>query len=323
MDQLLQLKSKTLTNLSVVCGSTIKSTKKENALQLMHNLQYHSKLPRNINILSIDIGIKNFSYCKLKVDSFKPSLNLNFDNWKTMDLNLKYPSNYHTPINDVISNRQRLGFLNYLIFKDLILQNQPDIILIENQRVKSNNNQVTLPGILLNYVFENLFYTNLEVLKNYEDLKCSLVPMNSNRLTNYLINRFLVKSEINSTKSKILRNKYVFNLLDNDLLSIEGIECKNQDKRSFMKQYNEQAEQKIKKLDDLFDSFLYALTFIQYCQNNRYLHHYLKNGLDIEDLVHILNNNSVYNLRKIEDIKLNESAESLGHEFIELPEKII
>lgn len=320
MDQLLQLKSKTLTNLSVVCGSTIKSTKRDNAIQLMHNLEYHLKLPRKISLISIDIGIKNFSYCKLSnIESMDSKLHLNFNTWKTMDLNVKYPSNYQSPINDTISARQRLGFLNFLVFKDLILHNQPDIILIENQRVKSNNNQVTLPGILLNYVFENLFYTNFELLKNYEDLKCSLLPMNSSRLTNYLINRFLIKSEINSSNSKILRNKYVFNLLDNDMLTIEGMDCKNQDKRSFMKQYNQQADQRIRKLDDLFDSVLYALTFIQYHQNNRYLDHYLKNNLDVNELVHILNNNSVYYLRKIEDIKLTESAEPLGHKFIELP----
>lgn len=325
MDQLLKYKSDTLGQLMVLCGAISKPTKAAKANQLVHTLNFHLQLPLEFNILAIDIGIKNFSYCQLHhVNIYDPQYRLNFHNWQTLDLAQKYqvPGTFDDKVNDTVNMKMKLGYLNYRIFKDLIADSkpQPHIVLIENQRVRSNNNSATLPTILLNHTFEHMFYSNYQTLRHYSPLPSQLIPMNSNRMTNFVINRFLDKTQINSKNSKVLRNRFWFHLRDHNLVKVDNIPGNAiVNTKLFLKCYNETASQKISKIDDLLDSFLYNLSFIENFQNNMYLNYYLRNNLDVTDLVWKLNNNLVYKLRQIEGLVFNEYAGDLGHQWLSLP----
>lgn len=332
MQALLKYKVNTLNQLSLLCGAPIRANKHEKSCQILQTLNFYLKLPNRFNLIAIDIGIKNFSYCKLpefhienfdlhKAGTFK----VLFKDWKTLNLTEKYPIsneflllNLHGSFdtNDLLKDKYYISYLNHKIYNDLIHDpNCMNVLLIETQRTKSNNNKVTLPNILDNYHFENLFYSqNLSnSLKGNSDFNL-ILPMNSNRMTNFLINRFLIKDDINSKNSKKLRLKLVPYLIKTGVLKVAELNEPNPLIKSLLTLYNSM-ESKISKLDDLFDSFLYSVSFLLYYYNSLWINEYIRQGKDLEELVNILNYNQLSILKGLfeqESLTINDTFMELS-----------
>lgn len=332
MQSLLKYKVTTLNLLSLLCGSPIRSNKQDKSAQILRTLNFYLQLPRGFDLVAIDIGIKNFSYCKIpkfSIESFDlqapDAFKVLFDTWKTLNLTEKYPRsnefldfnlNGSFETNDLLQDKYYLGYLNHKIYHDVVGESKLlSVLLIETQRTKSNNNKVTLPNILDNYHFENLFYSQnlVNSMKGHSAMNL-LLPMNSNRMTNFLINRFLIKEDINSKNSKKLRLKLVPYLIDNKLLNIEGSDDSNTLIKSLLALYNF-SESKITKLDDLFDSFLYNVSFLLYYYNSLWVNEYIKHDRNLEELVDILNYNQLgilQGLFKAENLTINETFAGLN-----------
>ncbi|KAG2732172.1 hypothetical protein G9P44_004589 [Scheffersomyces stipitis] len=255
-DTLLKYKSTSLNQLALLCGLPTKTNKKARVDCLVQGLNMASKLhPKSPTILSVDIGIKNFSYCKVKLADLaeisEPSI---VDKWAKVNLHDTYGSDYVPLLNldTLIDSKRYINYICKRLVSDIV--DTPDIVVMETQRTRSNNNAITLPNVLLNYTFENILYANL-----YNSLpKCVIVPMTSTSMINFWINRFVSKESLrkHSKSSKKIRSQLFFHWLG----SSDGpfkLPAEVQDKKSLLK-YLEL--QKSDKIDDLVDSLLYNLT---------------------------------------------------------------
>lgn len=334
MNHLAKYKNETLNQLSVLCGSTIKSTKTEKCHQLLSNLNFYLQLPPKFNLIGIDIGIKNFSFCKIRQFDIT-----NFDNqnglvilpkdWKTIDLLAKYPiespefQKFNTlgqfEFNDLIKSKYYVSFLNEKVLGLLATKSSVmNVFLIESQRIKSNNNKMTLPNILTNYLFESLFYANM--LGKHQ----LLLPMNSNKMANFMINRF-VEKKVTSSNSKKLRLKLLLFMVNKKLIDLPGLDLGQElpklqgpdplqlTSRSLLQYYNtNNPDAPIKKLDDFFDSYLYNLNFIYNYRNNLLLQHWLLEEKDISMLVQYLNG---YQMKPTEEFFSDQLNKELEYQF--------
>lgn len=312
MNHLRKYKNDTLNQLSVLCGTSIKPAKHEKCHQLLTNLNFYLQLPAELNLIGIDIGIKNFSFCrilKFNISSFDNHRSLLIDpqDWRTVDLLAQFPAESpefqalnkfnQFDLNDVIQSKLYVSYLNSKVLQMLQSNSTKgskslDVLLIESQRIKSNNNKMTLPNILTNYLFESLFYSNLLGADNK-----LLLPMNSNKMANFMINRFLDKAnQITSTSSKRLRLRLLEFMVSRELIELPNVanfmsagKSSGITTRKILQWYNGNNPEPIKKLDDFFDSYLYILNFIYNYRNNLYLHHWLVHEWDIEELIDYLN----------------------------------
>lgn len=251
-------KAKTLNNILISCGFPSYSKKSENissiinGLKLFHEnkLIYDKIKCKKLTILSIDIGIKNFSYCKSINDitingnrngnrngngNGNGGSKINLNNWFNINLINEFPFESITnDLNSMINTKKHLSHLSNSIINEIILQDPiPQIISIEVQRTRSNGKNSTLPTILLNYTLENMIYSSFhthQILEKKElkkNLDSSLIiPVNSRNLVNFWINRFINKSSIkfNASLTKKLRYQLIINNLKNlNFLSFENL----------------------------------------------------------------------------------------------------
>ncbi|ODV67166.1 ribonuclease H-like protein [Hyphopichia burtonii NRRL Y-1933] len=251
-------KSSTLTQVALNCGFPTEGTK-QNKIDLIYNgLKLYNVTGDNIDILSIDIGIKNFAYCKSKLDFSNIKLenwqnnklenwqnnklenwqnnqlenwqnnqleiwqNINLENWQNINLNEKFKYNQ---LSNIIDEKNHLSYLSNCIINQIIMIPPfPKIITIENQRTRSNGLTATLPTVLTNYTLENMLYSSIYTNKLYnEKFNPLVIPLNSRNMVNFWINRFLKKSNIkfNSLLTKKLRINLVLHLLTNNIIKLD------------------------------------------------------------------------------------------------------
>ncbi|KAI5966862.1 CCE1 [Candida pseudojiufengensis] len=260
-------KISTLNDIAILCGSPILGPTKSKRIEgiiSQYNL-FQNQFLNNVgptkkqSILSIDIGIKNFSYCKSYTSSnFNWPIEIN--KWDKLNLNEKYGINYVPVLNPstIIDQKRYLNFITNSLIDDL-KPNLSKIKIIEIQRTRSNNNSKTLPIIMQNSIFENLL-----LLKIYPEF-CFLVT--SFKMIHFWIYRFISKtSEKNLKKNnKIIRKEFIFSVF-NKLFKIPGYTESKLDSKKLLEHLK---LQKNEKIDDLIDSLLYNLLIN--CQlNNLY-----------------------------------------------------
>lgn len=292
-------KSSTLTQVALNCGFPTEGTKL-NKIDLIYNgLKLYNVTGDNIDILSIDIGIKNFAYCKSKLSDFSnPELknwpNVKLKNWQNVNLNEKFKYNQ---LSNIIDEKNYLSYLSNCIINEIIMITPfPKIITIENQRTRSNGLTATLPTVLTNYTLENMLYSSIYTNKLYnEKFNPLVIPLNSRNMVNFWINRFLKKSNIkfNSLLTKKLRINLVLHLLTNNIikLDIDLKELSIVDKKPnyLLKLINAHSSNKISKIDDLVDCLLYNYMMIQFLQNQSTLANVIEHDLDLDSFVNNLN----------------------------------
>lgn len=197
-----------------------------------------------LNIFSIDVGLKNFSFCKMQVNtktlhadsSIKAYLTIHKPTvyqWYKMNLNQFTrnesfdftPENYSYMINKLIFE---------LIFPNLgnsTKKETPDIILIERQRFRTMGSHNIFEHILKSNILENMLYSSLNTLRliNHHNLKFQLISVNPQVMSSYWVNYYennknnyksITENKIfdkkkNEIDSKQLRIQLVYNWLDN------------------------------------------------------------------------------------------------------------
>lgn len=284
-------KSSTLTQVALNCGFPTEGTKLHKIDLIYNGLKLYNFTGDNIDILSIDIGIKNFAYCKSKLNDFS---NLKLKNWQNVNLNEKFKYNQ---LSNIIDEKNYLSYLSNCIINEIIMITPyPKIITIENQRTRSNGLAATLPTVLTNYTLENMLYSSIYTNKLYnKNFNPLVIPLNSRNMVNFWINRFLKKSNIkfNSLLTKKLRINLVLHLLTNNIinLDIDLKELSIVDKKPnyLLKLINAHSSNKISKIDDLVDCLLYNYMMIQFLQNQSSLANVIEHDLDLDSFVNNLN----------------------------------
>lgn len=325
--QLSKYKNEVLNQVCIVCGFTIKTKKADKVESIVNGMQAFSGVPRRVNILAIDVGLKNLSYCKISglpgVGEERPQLELG--KWKKLNLHERYGTGYRLVTNDMeslIDSKRYMSFLSYLLIKDVILGQAyvPDVIVIENQRTRSNNLLSTLPNVLMNYTFENMVYSSFLTAQQYhpELRKTIVTPMNASKMIHFWINRFAVCPKGLQTKklriqlffewitaqeapfshnfdipdgfgdlSPLQKSKYLLNLL--------GLPALNN------------------KIDDLIDSLLYGLTSYKLLKNQHKLRGYLDGDGDLSAFVDDVNSEHFSLIKKVvvaNDLELIDKPKS-------------
>ncbi|ODV94106.1 hypothetical protein PACTADRAFT_76741 [Pachysolen tannophilus NRRL Y-2460] len=190
----------------------------------------------NFKILSIDMGIKHFAYCKISIkksQSFKGKPVI--DEWNKMNLinwsSSVIPSGATGTLEFTPLNYSKLS--NELIF-ELIYSNgyNPDLILIERQRFRTMGNSNVLENILKSNILENMLFSSLTTLNRYDSTKFQSLLVSSSPLTmtNYWVNYKTmavnngkkIDENINSPpnnaeNSKKIRIKLVSNWITNNI----------------------------------------------------------------------------------------------------------
>lgn len=248
MNPLEALKQSTLHSFSLHCGFPL-HVNKAGRLQQISKLSWlldrilenRGKAP--LRIVSVDVGIKNFSYCKA---TYSPKIN-QICNWDVCDLHSRFGfkdplfSRYlaspgsETPkktessnedeehedekrailelLDDSIDSKAYLSRLAVSVVDEFLLAGEiPHVITVECQRTRSNTNKLTLPNVMLNHSFEHMLYAVLAARQssNPKLSNIALVPMNSNKMVNFWQSRFLVRQKESNAKTKKMRSELAF-----------------------------------------------------------------------------------------------------------------
>lgn len=303
----------TLNQVGLLCGLKSGTTKQTRIDQIISGLNIYNHIKTNcdetkLNVLSIDIGVKNFAYCQINKLDLTGTKILGIKKWNKLNLNEKYP---YEPLMDESTIYDKKVHINHLaneITKKL-LTNKPDIVVMEVQRTKSNNNSVTLQTVLLNFTLENLIYHQL-----WQAGKI-VVPMTSAQMINFWLNRFVTKECLSGNKNaKTFRNQIVLDWLNGAGTSLIKNTFTDGEvtKSSLLAALD--LPVKNNKIDDLIDSMLYNLTLIQQLRNQRVLQQYLLEERDLNEFVDKYNR---VQLDLIEPLITNNDLQLLD-EFLKL-----
>lgn len=293
-----------LSQVCVACGFVVKPRKQDKIDAIISGVQMAAKLPARINVLAIDVGLKNLSYCKLTQigtrGGEKPTLDTGA--WKKMDLHKEYGTSYKPLTNDITSLIDSKRYLSHLAFefvKDIAAGKGdiPHVIVMENQRTRSNNLLSTLPNVLLNYTFENMVYSTFWTLQQQQPkLRDTVIyPMNASKMLHFWLNRFVHCPK--NLQTKKLRIKLFFTWLNGDVSPfVHNLQLPDgfgnfsslQKSKYLLNELGLPAVNN--KIDDLIDSLLYALTTHRVIQTQNLLLECLRSNGDLLHFVEDINN---------------------------------
>lgn len=272
-----QLRVQVLHALAQHCGCAALGRKAERVAEIAaaqathHTLLAHTwAAHRPLRVLSVDVGLKNFSFC---VADYSEGGDMHIAEWLHLNLHEQYgPGDM---------SRTYLAKLAVCVVDDVFLRHQPHVATIEMQRTRSNNNQVTLPNVQLNASLEYMLYAAHAARAQPGTL---LVPVHATKLANFWLGRFTGKKV--QPPAKRLRSALVSSWLTNPRAAPFDF--------SAGRSYTEVAQSRVidsllhsygvsaPKKDDLIDSLLYNMA---YALQFRHLAE-LSQCVDVPALVH-------------------------------------
>lgn len=298
------LKASALKSLALHCGYRSGTTKLARLVAAQKSLDFANRLLRNcrpqddIRVLSVDVGIKHFSYSKVAYAGSAASI----DEWSVLNLHDRFGGaglqDNAVADDNLADAKAYMAHLALSVVDSVFLQRDwvPHIITIENQRTRSNSNQATLPNVLLNFTLEQMLYAAFaarqSAAKHLQGVH--VVPMNSNKMVNFWLSRFVAPlSKIPSAKSKQYRTNLVYSWLAEpslapfDIASFSlGLPSDFASQTALRKKASLKAalglEDSPVKVDDLVDSFLYNMTMALQLQRHRELQ---SGNVDLAELI--------------------------------------
>lgn len=300
------LLSPVLSQMALACGSPVAATKAAKISGLIHSLHFLDRLPLdNLNVVSIDVGIKNFSYCvSEKLDltrSYASHDVLPIAKWGHYDLHARYGSTYENLTGDPNSPVDSKGYLSHLanhVVSEILVNSspKPNLVVMETQRTRTRAQDATLPNVLLNYTLENMIYATYNCLQMNRAEKTVIVPMYSKNMVNYWLNRFFDKSSLRTSPSltKRLRSQFFFNWVSSKsspfafphlkLPKLDGLSNAKKS-QAIAKVAANDGSMLAKKIDDLIDSLLYNLTMVNMLKCQRQLLEAVEKEADLNALL--------------------------------------
>lgn len=284
----------TLARLAVICGAPAPAAIKDVRIKwfvnnykfYVDNFNTHS--PQK-SVLGIDVGVKNFSYCR----SIGSSFPIKITEWAKLDLNEKFGKNYQPLIDKetMIDTKRYFQFITKALVDEL-QPKQSDVVVMEAQRTRSHGNSSTLPSVLLCYNLENLIVSNA-----YPKI---IIPMTAHQMTNYWIHRFVATKAVkNATKNqKAIRFELLKSWKDK-LYKLPGYGDEELEKKNVLEYLK---LDKGEKIDDLMDSLLYNLTITSQFQNLKDFHDLVSTDVEKSDIQGFVDVKDQYHLELIKPV---------------------
>lgn len=203
MEVLLKQKASVLKSLATSCGIPSTGTKSVIATNILTDLnninnvehtyaiKNHGSNMVTPNVLAIDPGIKNFSYCKFRYPSeasgsltgkLKPVV----EEWNKVNLLSKY--SYLGIEESKLFSPNNFSKIVYELCKDLALIDgkcKIDLVLIEQQRFRSGGSSQVLEWTLRVNMLEIMLHSFLYSLNKQSNLR--ILPSNPRKMSNYLL----------------------------------------------------------------------------------------------------------------------------------------
>lgn len=311
------LKLTQLKSLAFQCGISTSGTKAALTNRLISEvvplLPNRSKNSSPTRILSIDMGIRNLAYCILQVSSEEESThqlsNPSVEAWRRIAVSSApvQPQEYMgNPVPKEAFDPQTLSIAAYTLLQKTLLPHNPTHVLIERQRFRSMGSPHILEWTVRVNMFESMLYAVLQTLKSEKIWGGEVVPVLPGKVGPFWTEQ--VESPESSKKARNTKNAKLLNkglkidlvkgwLETNHMVRLGTPEAEStaqaymdkwrrlpgraKGKTSLIPHKNAQGEE-LGKLDDLADSLLQGMAWLEWERNKRKV---LREGVDALDLV--------------------------------------
>lgn len=263
---MLRQKLKVLKEIAFYCGIPSSLAKEELATLLTSTLNARNDFKPPLNVISIDVGLSNFSFADVSYKNWSSKPHIN--RWNHTNLKEKFSFAQNE------TWRSSLSSLAVNAVDKLLLagKKKPSIILIEAQRTRNAFSTATLPIVLLNFAFEQMLYATLAA----RDSSIPVRPINASQMVPFWVSHYLQKqSKITPACSKKYRCSLVLGWLADPLLAPMDLSSITSHLPQDFSTMSTRAKTKSllasypfevapAKIDDLIDALLYNIaTFLQ------------------------------------------------------------
>ncbi|RKF64932.1 Cruciform cutting endonuclease 1, mitochondrial [Erysiphe neolycopersici] len=289
------LKQAQLKLIAFKCGLATSGTKPILLARILHELNRIASAPANNvcqRILSIDMGIRNLAYCTLDVNLNCPSPKIHA--WRNLSVSM-------TPVNPVIQDAKEqqqtlqakeafdpasMSVTAYNLLREKLLYDKPTHVIIEQQRFRSMGGRHIFEWTIRVNMFEAILHGILCTLKAEKIWNGTVVSVAPLRVGPFWLGR---DDDKRSTKNVAFRNKRrkidlvkswlenetsIVQLGNNEVLDVAERFTKSSTSRSSKSETASDDDGKdissnLAKLDDLSDSLLQGLAWIQWEKNKK------------------------------------------------------
>jgi cruciform cutting endonuclease 1 len=297
------LKLAQLKQLAFKCGISTSGTKPVLTSRLRDEITITSRQrPSPLRILSIDMGIRNLAYCILDVPKSSLKSRPSIRAWQRLSVstvpevleNRTEGSVEVTPVKEAF-NPATLSAAAYILLRKKLLLEEPTHILIERQRFRSMGSRNILEWTVRVNMFESILYAVLCALKGEGVWNGEVLAISPGKVGPFWVGEEtegVGSKKLRTSKNAKIRNKGAkIDLVRDWLEGGEMVELGNKSVEDVAKRYKEKwdrapggrkksqddGEEKMGKLDDLADSLLQGMAWIQWEENKRNV---LKHGVE-------------------------------------------
>jgi cruciform cutting endonuclease 1 len=288
------LKLTQLKQLAFKCGVSTSGTKPILTRRLHDEITLTPRQrPSSLRILSIDMGIRNLAYCILDVPE-SPKKLPSIRAWHRLAVSTvletpeAQPEGILLPVVKESFNPATLSSAAYTLLRKKLLPEEPTHILIERQRFRSMGSRNILEWTVRVNMFESILYAVLCTLKGEGVWKGEVQAITPGKVGPFWVDeekgdgggsRKVRKSQSAKIRNKGAKIDLVRSWLEGGEMVALGDKGVEGVARRYMEKWDRspggrrkggvEGEEKMGKLDDLADSLLQGMAWIQWEENKR------------------------------------------------------
>lgn len=197
MEALLRLKQPQLKVLSVLLGTSATGTKSFLAESLVATANRIETRPP-FTVLSVDMGVRNLSLCHFEVPENLREAQVT--GWSRLDIEKEFrPKTWPESVSSF--DPDRLAQITHDLVQERFYTHDtkklPDVILIERQRFRSGSSTAILEWTVRVNMLENMLHAVLYASSRQNNLDSNIMSVNAKRILSYW------KEEVNMSKIKV------------------------------------------------------------------------------------------------------------------------
>lgn len=191
------------------------------------------QLPTKFDIVGVDVGLKNFAYCRLRAEGFQHLATPTITEWSKLDLHEAYLKSYEPMLDNpytsdtiltdnLLDSTRYLSHLSDKVVSEVLFPSNdsiPTVAVIEHQRTRSVGQASTLPNVMNNSLLEHMMLASFYAR---DWLQCMVIPVYAQSMAHFWINRFAHELTKDSKKtmakhSKSLRTRLVYHWINRSI----------------------------------------------------------------------------------------------------------
>ncbi len=204
---------------------------------ILVGLKLALRLPEQFDIVGVDVGLKNFAYCRLRAEGFLQHLATpSITEWSKLDLHEAFLKSYQPMLDNsytsdtiltdnLLDSTRYLSHLSNKVVSEVLFpgaasnDSTPTVAVIEHQRTRSVGQSSTLPNVMNNSLLEHMMLASFYAR---DWLQCMVIPVYAQSMAHFWINRFAHELTKDSKKamakhSKSLRTRLVYHWINRSI----------------------------------------------------------------------------------------------------------